>query len=155
MNRLSQITPGEDTNQWEVAKWAMAQGIHMPSPMHQCLLYYLSLNAFYEEDNPEDAHRGQVLYHASFVSEMSEGTGMRSRQSIRKCLNDLQDMGYIVRTERPLDGTKGQKPHLITVCWESDFDTYRQGLRSGEAKPIPALLVRPVCRSGVGKTITV
>lgn len=143
---MSRVSPNPDgnTTQWEVMEWATRQACFMETPMHQCLLYYLSLKAFYNAENPEQAPIGQVLHQASFVQAMMDGTAIKSRQSIRRCLNDLQDQGYITRRERPTDGTCGQKPHAVTVLWEEEFEDYRKGLRNGSGKAHPMLLTRPV-----------
>jgi hypothetical protein len=136
---VSPIAPG-NTNQWDVMNWVWDQGPYLPSAKHVAVLAYLASKAFYEENNPEGAEIGQVMRKYSYVEEIMAATGIRSRTTIRLVLNELQDMAYIQREERP-EKVYGQKPHVIYVLW--DLEDLRAGMRAGKKTLPNALKVRP------------
>jgi hypothetical protein len=107
---------------------------------------YLSLNAFYSSDNPEEGEVGQVLKAASRSSAISQGTGIKSRETIRKVLNDLQENAYLYRQERTVRGATGAQPHLIYVLWDGRWDRLRDDVRNGRKQVPPKFLDRPAAR---------
>lgn len=127
-----------DTSQRRVMEWAIAQGPYMPSPTHQLVLLYLSANAFYTRDNPEGADIGQVLRARSSIPAIMAGTALRSRDSVRRVLSDLQDAMYLIRRERSGQGRRGRAPAEITLFWHERSDQYRADLRAGTATVPPA-----------------
>lgn len=125
-----------DTKQWDVMAWAIRQGVWLPGPSHQAVLLYLCANAFYREDNSEGARPGQVMFSASRYEDIMAGTAIRTHDTVRRVLNDLQDRAYVARHVRP---GGGHQPLLIRVLWDQSMDEYRERLRAGEADLLPGL----------------
>lgn len=136
------VTPiaSGDTNQWDVMEWAWAQGEHMPSPGHAVVLVYLASHAFYSRRNAERARVGQVLRQASYFESVMTATGIASKTTVRNILNDLGDLGYVVRSDRP---GRGPQPHRMVVCWDAESDEMRRQCRAGERDLPTAFLTRP------------
>lgn len=131
----------EDVTQWDVVQWTIAQGQFL-NATQMSMLYYLSLNAFYSSDNPEGEPVGVTLYSASNYRAISEGTGIRSKDTIRLTLNMLQELGFLIRERR--DGKAAeQAPLRIRVFWGESFDEYREALRQGQSEIHPKFLIRP------------
>jgi hypothetical protein len=112
----------------------------MPTSMHAAVLVYLTANAFLEEPNPEGAPRGQVLFAASRYSAIRQATAIKSDNTVRKVLHDLQEMAYIWRVRRP---GAGHQPLKIQVLWEESVDDLRERLRAGEADLPVRLQIHP------------
>lgn len=136
---VAEIAAG-DVDQWDVMTWVVEQGQFMPSPTHQAVLFYLAANAFYREDNPEGEPVGTVLYQASRYEAIMAGTAIRTKATVHRTLNDLQEMAYVWREKRT--GSQNQ-PLRIAVLWEARFDAHREGMRDGSKSQIPKLLIRP------------
>lgn len=137
---LAPIASGSTPAQWEVLRWVAAQGEFLtPTPM--ATLYYLASNAWYRPGNQEEAPVCQVLYQASKYENIMRGTGIRSRMTLRKALNDLQDQAYVYRSERGSWGN--HDPLRIMVLWEEPWDLLREGLRAGTRTLPERLLERP------------
>jgi hypothetical protein len=136
---LARIGVG-DTTQWTVMEWVWEQAEHLPSANHVLVLSYLASKAFYTSANPEKGEVGQVMRACSYTSAIMKATGIKTRNTVRAMLNDLQDRGYIQREERHDKGLYGQQPHRIYVLWE--YDEMREDIRAG--KPLPMFLrMRP------------
>lgn len=138
---VAPIADDTTITQWEAMQWVLAQGEHLPGPAHAAVLYYLAANAFYQPNNPEGAEVGQVLYQASKYERIMRGTAIKSRQTLRKALNELQDLAYVHRAERSGRGT--HEPLRISVLWDPRWDVIREGLRAGTRGLPTALLDRP------------
>lgn len=130
-----------DTNQWSVMEWVWSQGKHLPSGSHTAVLAYLASKAFYTTKNPENGDIGQVMRASSYAEVIMEATGIRSRSTLRKILNDLQDMAFIQREEREGEKVYGQKPHMMYVLWE--MEDLRAQIRDGKKALPPPLRLRP------------
>jgi len=121
------MQPG-NTTQWEAFEWAFQQAKHLSAPEHHVLLYLVG-HSFYSKNNPEQAEVGQVLYQASYLDRIVEGTGL-GIATVRRALVSLQMKGYIQREARAGHGS--HVPHTIYVLWE--HDDLREGLRDGSRR---------------------
>jgi len=124
-------------------RWAGEEAHNLPSMAHYGMLCYLCLHCFVSKNNAEGEPAGSVLFAYSYTESIMEGTGAKSRETVRKILNDLQDLGYIYREKRrgSAEGYYGGHiPHRIEVLrW---CEQERQMIREG--KTVPWLKSRPM-----------
>lgn len=139
-----------DVRQWDVLQWAQDQARFL-TPTQTLLLWYLCLNAFYKEDNPEDARVGQVLMARDDYSSMQFYTGL-GRRTAQRALESLRLAGYVYVEMYP----SNHRANRIVVCWNEGFDSMRERARAG-AKALPEAfqprVVQPYLESVGGEVV--
>lgn len=114
MKTLAGLPPGNVTA-LDVLTWVHTQAQYLPGPSHVAVLYHLATYAFWRDDNPEGVAVGQVMYHASYYTAIMAGTGIKTKATIVRVMDDLERMGYIDRTLRENRGPSS--PLEICVLW--------------------------------------
>lgn len=134
---VARIPYRSDTTTGDVSRWVWEQAAFMPAPSHQLVLAYLALNAFVRADNEEGEDVGVVMESRSFWHAIQEATRL-GRGTVDRALVDLQNMGYIIRRNRP--GHGGNLAPHIHVMWSEDDDVFRRDLRAGKKQLPPSVV---------------
>ena len=130
------LPPGEVALH-EVMAWAQEQTPFLPHASQRFVLWYLCVNAFRYEDNPEGRHVGCVLSAYAPVARICAGTGL-SERAVRGALRYLQDNGYVHAEHVPGNGKSS-----IAVYWTEGADERRADFRAG-IRPLPKGFQRDV-----------
>jgi DNA-binding transcriptional ArsR family regulator len=113
----------------EVLEWVQAQAEYLHSPSARFVLWYLALNAFRHENNPEGGLVGQVMTGRANIAKIQSATGY-SDKTVREALHQLQDAGYIIA-----EMSRGRGKSRIFVYWTPLADEMRSNFRRG-IKPL-------------------
>lgn len=128
------MIPIGDTTSIAVKEWAHEQAAYV-GPLELVLLLVLCHHAFYQADNPEQAHVGQVMHGYSSLPVLAAWTSMNER-TVRRTLDSLQtEHGYLIRSPRPLDQRPGRLPRVIRLFWTHEHDSMRAAARAGASLP--------------------
>lgn len=108
----------------EVMEWAQEQSQFL-TPTQTLVLWYLCINAFRTDENPEGALAGYVFSGRVPQAKICLRTGL-SRHAVRDALIDLQDTGYIIYQSK-----RGRGESECVVFWSETADEMRAEVRAG------------------------